>query len=106
MKDERWLRLVLASLATWRLTHLLVEEDGPHDAVVTLRRRLGDSFFGSLMDCFQCLSLWIAAPLAYWAVRDRRDLPIAWFAVSGAACIFENVGVEAVIMQPASVGGP
>ena len=64
MQDVCWLRLVLAALATWRLTHLLADEDGPHDAVVTLRRRLGDFFVGSLMDCFQCLSLWIAAPLA------------------------------------------
>jgi hypothetical protein len=104
MQDVCWLRLVLAALATWRLTHLLADEDGPHDAVVTLRRRLGDSFVGSLMDCFQCLSLWIAAPLAYWAVRDRRDLPIAWFAVSGAACILENAAGEAVIIQPAPAG--
>ncbi len=101
MKDERWLRLLMASLVTWRLTHLLAYEDGPGDAVAVLRRRLGSGFFGSLIDCFQCLSLWTAAPLAYWAVRDRRDLPIAWFAISGAACLLENAGGEPVIMQPA-----
>jgi hypothetical protein len=101
MKDERWLRLVLASLATWRLTHLLAYEDGPQDAVAVLRRRLGAGFFGSLMDCFQCLSLWTAAPLAYWAVRDRRHLPMACLAISGAACLLENASSGPVIMQPA-----
>ena len=54
------------------------------------------------MDCFGCLSLWTAAPLAYWAVRDRRDLPIAWFAISGVACLLENASSEPVIKQPAS----
>ena len=36
-----WARLVLAVLATWRLTHLLAREDGPADLVVRLRARLG-----------------------------------------------------------------
>jgi hypothetical protein len=35
------LRFALASLATWRVTHLLAEEDGPWDAVVRARARLG-----------------------------------------------------------------
>ena len=32
-----WARLVLAVLATWRLTHLLAREDGPADLLVRLR---------------------------------------------------------------------
>ena len=56
-----WLRLALALLATWRVTHLLAKEDGPADLIVRFRARLGDGLAGSLMDCFNCLSLWIAA---------------------------------------------
>ena len=100
MTDERWLRLVVASLAAWRLTHLLASEDGPGGALAVVRGRLGTGVLGNLMDCFGCLSLWTAAPLAYWAVRDRRDLPVAWFAISGAACLLENATREPVIMQP------
>lgn len=106
MKDERrWLRLLVASLATWRLTHLLAYEDGPGDAVAIARERLGAGFVGSLMDCFGCLSLWTAAPLAYWAVRNRRDLPITLFAISGAACLLESAAEGPVIMKPASAEG-
>jgi hypothetical protein len=48
-------RFLLATLATWRVTHLLVEEDGPADVVVRLRRRAGSSWAGDLLDCFYYL---------------------------------------------------
>jgi hypothetical protein len=104
MKEQPLLRFVVASLGAWRLTHLLAYEDGPLDAVAVLRGWLGTGFLGSLMDCFQCLSLWTAAPLAYWVVRDVREWPVAWCAISGAACIIENAGNGPVIMQPAPAG--
>src|SRR2546430_11578163 len=63
---------VLAVLAVWRLTHLLVAEDGPFQAIAWLRRTAGHGFWGSLLDCFYCLSLWIAVPFALW-LRDRKS---------------------------------
>jgi hypothetical protein len=83
-------RFALASLATWRLTHLLVEEDGPADVVVRLRARAGESWIGELMDCFYCLSIWVAAPLAVAVTPRRRDTPVVWLALSGAACLLER----------------
>lgn len=83
-------RFLLASLATWRVTHLLAEEDGPADAVVRLRARAGESALGGLMDCFQCLSVWVAAPLSVGLGRTRRFDPVAWLALSGAACLLEQ----------------
>jgi hypothetical protein len=70
-------RFVLAALATWRVTHLLVEEDGPADIVVRLRRRAGASLAGNLMDCFYCMSVWVAAPFSVGLVACpvRRSLP-------------------------------
>ena len=55
-----------------------------------LRARLGRSQAGELMDCFYCLSLWTAAPLALTVARRRRDAPIAWLALSGAACLLQR----------------
>ena len=52
------------ALATWRVTHLLVEEDGPADVVLRLRRAAGTGTVGQLMDCFSCASLWVALPIA------------------------------------------
>ena len=84
-------RLLLGSLATWRLTHLLAEEDGPADLVVKARAALGQGMAGDLMDCFYCLSVWVAAPLSLGVARRRSDLPIAWLALSGAACLIERL---------------
>lgn len=86
-----WMRVLLAMLATWRLSHLIVAEDGPWDVVVRVRRRAGSGTFGRLMDCFYCTSLWIAAPLALVVTREPWAWLVAWLAVSGGACLLERV---------------
>ena len=87
-----WLSFALASLATWRVTHLLAEEDGPADLVLKLRIRLGAGVLGVWMDCFQCLSLWIAAPFAIAVAQSLAEGVLAWLALSGAACLLERIG--------------
>jgi hypothetical protein len=82
-------RFAIASLATWRVAHLLAEEDGPFDAVVRTRARLGNGQLGELMDCFYCVSVWVAMPIALTLTR-RRDLPLVALALSGAACLLER----------------
>jgi hypothetical protein len=94
-----WSSLVLAVLATWRITHLLANEDGPADFLARLRARVGNGFLGKLMDCFQCLSLWIAAPMALFVSERPLDLLLTWLALSGAACLLERIGQEPVVMQ-------
>src|SRR5262245_50256892 len=83
-------RFVLVSLAVWRVTHLLAEEDGPGDVVVRLRTRLGDSIGGQAMDCFFCLSLWVAAPFAVLLAGDVLTWGLMWLALSGAACLLQR----------------
>lgn len=95
-----WTRFVLAILATWRITHLLAKEDGPADLVVRFRARLGHGMAGKLMDCFECLSLWVAVPVAFFVSRKPLDLVLTWLALSGAACLLERVGQEPVVIQP------
>jgi hypothetical protein len=93
-------RFVLAVLATWRVTHLLANEDGPADLIFRFRRLLGQSLAGSLMDCFNCLSLWIAAPAALFVTRRPVEWFFNWLALSGAACLLERIGREPEQMQP------
>ena len=84
--------LVLGILGVWRITHLLNAEDGPGDVVVRLRRAAGDGFWGRALDCFQCLSLWIALPFA--AVLGHPSLleqALLWPALSGAAILLERL---------------
>jgi len=97
-----WLRLILAVLATWRVTHLLASEDGPADVIVRFRALLGQSFAGKLMDCFYCLSLWIAAPTALFVTRQLLNWLLVWLAVSGAACLLERIGREPIVMERVS----
>jgi|HubBroStandDraft_1064217.scaffolds.fasta_scaffold1141733_2 hypothetical protein len=82
---------VLCALATWRLTHLVVEEDGPFDLIVRLRAWLGDSHSGRAMDCFYCSSLWLAAPMALLVSSDVQDWAVSWLALSGAACLLHQM---------------
>jgi hypothetical protein len=95
--------LVLAVLATWRVTHLLANEDGPADIVVRLRKRLGDGFLGSLMDCFYCLSMWIAAPAALFVTRKPLEWLMTWLALSGGACLLERLGKPQLAIEPLPV---
>ena len=97
-----WIRFVLATLATWRVTHLIAAEDGPGDVLVRLRARLGRSFAGALMDCFNCLSIWIAAPAGLFVTRRPLDWLFVWLAVSGAACLLERLGEKPVEIPPMS----
>ena len=97
-----WFRLVLALLATWRVTHLLAEEDGPADVIVRMRAWLGDRFIGKLMDCFNCLSLWIAAPAALFICRRPLEWLFTWLALSGGACLLQQFHVHSdpVVIEP------
>jgi hypothetical protein len=93
-------RFLLAVLATWRVTHLLAAEDGPADLIVRLRALLGDSLAGKLMDCFYCLSLWIAAPAALFVSRRPLEWLFTWLALSGGACLLERAIPERAATQP------
>lgn len=83
-------RFCLAALATWRLAHLVAEEDGPGRSIARIRGRAGAGAAGELMDCFYCLSLWLAAPLAFFVTGRRRETAVTWVALSGAACLLER----------------
>jgi hypothetical protein len=63
----------------------MTREDGPFDLVFKLRKAAGEGFFGSLLDCFYCLSLWLALPFAALLSRDWATGSVVWLALSGAA---------------------
>ena len=82
--------LLISVLACWRVTHLLNAEDGPGDVLVHLRRFAGKGFFGKLLDCFYCLSLWISAPIAILIARDVREGVMLWLGLSAGAILLER----------------
>lgn len=82
--------LILGVLAVWRITHLLNAEDGPGRIFAKFRRMAGEGFWGELLDCFYCLSLWIAAPMAYFLGTSWGERLLLWPALSGAAILLER----------------
>jgi hypothetical protein len=88
-------QFVIASLAVWRLTHLLNAEDGPLQILAQLRRWIGSGFWGELVDCFYCLSFWVAAPFAWWAGGAWLQRLLLWPAISGAAVLLQRATAPA-----------
>ena len=82
--------LMVGILCTWRITHLFVYEDGPWDVFTALRRRTGSGFWGKLLGCFYCLSLWVAAPLAILLGRGWVEIVCLALAISGGAVLLER----------------
>jgi len=89
-------RFILGLLTVWRITHLLQAEDGPWDVVIHLRRLAGDGFWGKLMDCFFCLSVWIAAPLAFLLGKSWLERVLLWPSLSAGASLLEQATNPAV----------
>lgn len=87
----RFYWLVLGILAVWRIVHLLVAEDGPAYLLVRLRRKAGKGFWGSLLDCFYCLSLWISTPIACFIGDNWKERLLLWPALSGGAILLERM---------------
>lgn len=97
------LDLVILVLATWRLTSLLVWEDGPFEVFARLRhllgvqyddlnRPMGGNWLAKGVICPACASVWFGTlwAVAYWLWPD-----VAWvalpFALSAGAIIVERI---------------
>jgi Protein of unknown function (DUF1360) len=83
--------LTLGVLAVWRITHFFNAEDGPFNVGVRLRRMMGTSVLGDLLDCFYCLSVWVAIPFALWIGSGWKEISLLWLAFSGGASLLEQL---------------
>jgi hypothetical protein len=86
--DIYW--FVIGALCVWRVTHLFQAEDGPWDLFVAIRKLAGRGFFGKLLDCFHCLSIWVAIPVALLIAKGWKERLLVWLALSGAAILLER----------------
>jgi hypothetical protein len=92
--------LLIAVLAVWRLTHLIWDEDGPGDLLVRVRRLAGHGGVGRLLDCFYCLSLWMAAPFAWMLGPTWPERALLWLGLSGGAILLERPFMRALPTPP------
>jgi hypothetical protein len=80
----------LMVLAVWRLTHLVNAEDGPSHLLSRFRAKVRSGFWSELLDCFYCLSLWVAVPFALFLGSNWSEKLLLWPALSGAAILLER----------------
>lgn len=97
--DFYW--LALGMLSVWRITHLLQAEDGPWDLALRLRQRAADGVAGAVLDCFACLSLWIAAPLAALIAEHWGQGILLWLSFSAGALLLERATTRDADLPPA-----
>ncbi len=83
-------QIFVSILFTWRVTHLLHAEDGPWNLSLRLRQRVGQGIAGQALDCFNCLSLWVALPATCFVPLDMIHLGVAWPAISGGAILLQR----------------
>jgi hypothetical protein len=97
-----FLYLAILGLATWNISSLLVQEDGPFLIFARLRNRVGvrvsaegivyaENGFGELFTCIWCISRWVALVLA---------LLFYFFPVSMAyICIILSLSTIAILVD-------
>lgn len=71
---------IVGSLAAWRLTSLMIEEDGPFDILSRARDNLCNRFdtIDRLLGCFWCASVWSAALISLLICVLTRGNLIEW----------------------------
>jgi uncharacterized membrane protein YesL len=84
-------KYIILVIVVWRITHLISAEDGPFDLIFRLRKFVGKSFFGKLMDCFYCLSMWIGCAAAIYVTRDVETIIVLTLYYSGTSILVEKI---------------
>ncbi len=88
--------LSLGILGVWRITHLLNAEDGPGGLLAKFRQLAGPGFWGELLDCFYCLSMWVSVPFAFLLGGGWGERVLLWPALSGGAILLNRLTAPAM----------
>lgn len=81
------LAFILASLAVYRASRMLADEEGPWSVFQRLRGHYPpDTWIGRGLECIMCVSVWIALPatvmLTVLGYADVWLWPLTWLAMS------------------------
>lgn len=91
--------LLVLSMATWRMTSLLVNEDGPKDVFGKFRSFVGvrynefsvpygTNWIAEMLLCTWCASMWVA--LVFALLTGRKNFVANWLAISAGAIIIDT----------------
>lgn len=99
------LLIVIAALASYRLSMLIALEDGPFDVLFTIRQKLGayrrhqdgsvnPTHIGKLLSCPYCIGIWVALVLALVLFPITAVTGLYWFAIAGCQVFLESLSGE------------
>ena len=88
---DELVKYLVVVIVVWRITHLITTEDGPFDMIIKMRKFVGNSFLGKLMDCFYCLSIWIGLAFAFYLEKNVEMIILLTLYYSGASILIEKI---------------
>jgi hypothetical protein len=88
--DSIYFRFLIAALATWRVSFLLVREEGLGGIFASLRKKFEGGFFGRLLGCVKCTGLWIGIPFAFFVNGSWIELLVIWLALAGVTALIDE----------------
>lgn len=81
---------VLSSLAVYRLSRMITDEEGPFTVFTKLRGLAKpDSWIGRGLECIMCVSVWVALPIALW-IDYQGEWALTWLALSAVTVIIRK----------------
>jgi hypothetical protein len=84
-----FVRFVFAALAAWRVSFLLVREDGPGRVLAEWReRRTG--VLRELLGCVKCTGMWVALPFAWFVGGGLMQFVVTWLAIAGVVALIDE----------------
>lgn len=88
--------LVIGGLATWRLSYMIVREDGPMQVFTRLRAYLATKQKRSggvydLVSCIYCTSIYIGAFIALWGSQSVFEFFVGTLSFSAIAVLTERL---------------
>ena len=86
----RPLTFALASLAVYRLSRMITDEEGPFAVFNAIRGRFPPTnWIGRGLECIMCVSVWIALPVALW-IDWSVNWWLTWLALSSVTVIIRK----------------
>ena len=97
-------KFILAVMSVYRLTRLIVKEEGPGDVLCRLRgevtiravhsgkeRGFWPTLHG-LVSCEYCTSVWVAALMSVFVMKKSRfaEWVLTWLGLAGVFCLIQE----------------
>jgi hypothetical protein len=98
---DELVRLIIASLACFRISELITVDDGPGNILLRMRAKLGgyglgedgepETSLGRGIICPWCVGIWIAAGLAVLLFPVGPMIVIYWLAIAGGQALLQGI---------------